>query len=235
MKMPKQIELKIERVISSLYREIEAKNYPDSINFLSEYDLRKELIGCMLGSQIRYETTVALINNIEFCGLFEDDWWVVDKIELFSFTIYRLLSGKAIGLPYKTSHRFPHRQAVNLIGLHKKLIECSLSKRLMIYKNNPQAFRKHLVEEFSGIGPKQASMFIRNIGASSDLAVLDTHILRFLGMLGVQCTSAMIATISGYERIENAVRNYASLNGYRTGHLDIAIWATMKAAREIGI
>ena len=79
-------------------------------------------------------------------------------------------------------------------------------------------------------------MFLRNIGRSYDLAILDSHVLRFMDIQDIlPMTQARIGTVAGYERAERTVVDYAVTLGYPVGYLDWAIWATMKAARELGL
>jgi N-glycosylase/DNA lyase len=79
-------------------------------------------------------------------------------------------------------------------------------------------------------------MFIRNIGKSYDLAILDTHVLKFMdiqNLLNIKTTR--LGSVQAYERVEKIVVDYANRFGYPVGFLDWAIWATMKAALELGI
>jgi len=96
--------------------------------------------------------------------------------------------------------------------------------------------RQSLVTEISGVGPKQASMFLRNTGKSYDLAILDTHVLRFMDMQNLlSINQRNISTVTAYERTERVFVDYADRLGYPVGYLDWAIWATMRAAKELGI
>ena len=63
----------------------------------------------------------------------------------------------------------------------------------------------------------------------------NTHVLRFMDMQNLLCIKdTIIGTIPSYERTERVVVNYAEKLGYPVGYLDWAIWATMRAARELG-
>ena len=94
--------------------------------------------------------------------------------------------------------------------------------------------RRHLISEISGIGPKQASMFLRNIGLSHDLAILDTHLLRYLEMQSLLDQERLkVGSLPNYERTEQVAIKYADSLGYPVGYLDWAIWATMRAAMEL--
>src|SRR5438093_13545617 len=50
---------------------------------------------------------------------------------------------------------------------------------------NPFELREWLVENVKGLGYKEASHFLRNIGLGEGFAILDRHILRNLHRLGV--------------------------------------------------
>jgi len=77
-------------------------------------------------------------------------------------------------------------------------------------------------------------MFLRNIGASYDLAILDTHVLHFMSIQGdPRVDVGQVRTLSAYERTEQVLVRYADTIGFPVGYLDWAIWATMKAAREL--
>jgi len=77
-------------------------------------------------------------------------------------------------------------------------------------------------------------MFLRNIGMSYDLAILDTHVLGFMSLQdGLQVNVTHVRTLPSYERTERILVRYADTVGFPVGYLDWAIWATMKAAREL--
>jgi N-glycosylase/DNA lyase len=98
----------------------------------------------------------------------------------------------------------------------------------------PKTIRRQLVNDIPGLGPKQASMFLRNIGRTFELAILDTHVLSFMEMQKLIPRGKLgVATMRAYERIEECMIKYAKRLGYAPGYLDFAIWATMKAAREL--
>lgn len=200
-----------------------------------EYDLRKELIGCILGSQVRHEMAVAAMENMEHAGLLDEACWVDFESEDFEYRVLDVLSGQASDLPHCGSYRFPKARSKQLAQVRNALARTSLHVRL---KDGRAAkhLRKNLVADIPGLGPKQASMFLRNIGNSYDLAILDTHVLRFMDMQDLlPIEHARIGTVTGYERAERIVIDYAETLGYPAGYLDWAIWATMKAAREIGL
>lgn len=203
---------------------------------LDEYDLRRELIGCILGSQVRYEMAVAATENLESAGLLDDAWWCCGNAgNRFESYVLKVLVGRSRGLRQGGSYRFPKVRARQLAQARNVLARVPLASRLAD-GSTAANMRRALIDHIPGLGPKQASMFLRNIGKSYDLAILDTHVLRFIDMQGLlPITEARIGTVKGYERAEQVVIGYATTLGYPVGYLDWAIWATMKAARELSL
>lgn len=200
-----------------------------------EYELRKELAGCILGSQVRHEMAVAATENLEQAGLLDDSWWTDRRNDEFGTEVLKVLSGQREALLHSGRYRFPKARSAQLAKTRDALALIPLTTRLADCQA-PKAIRKGLVVEIPGLGPKQASMFLRNIGKSYDLAILDTHVLRFMDIQDLlPIGQARIGTVTGYERTERVVIDYAGTFGYPVGYLDWAIWATMKAARELGL
>lgn len=200
-----------------------------------EEELRRELVACILGSQVRHEMAVATMQNLEFAGLLDDEWWKNESCEQFSLNVYAVLAGQWPGLPCKGRYRFPKARADQLARARDQLARLQLEARLNL-TNDTKQLRLRLVADIPGLGPKQASMFLRNVGKSYDLAILDTHVLRFMDMQeALPTTPVRLGTLAGYETVESSVVDYADSFGFPAGYLDWAIWATMKAARELAL
>jgi N-glycosylase/DNA lyase len=200
-----------------------------------EYDLRKELVGCIMGSQVRHEMAVAATANIEHAGLLDDACWIDFEDNDFEYRVLEVLAGQVSDLPHSGSYRFPKARSKQLAQVRNALARMPLDERLSDGKA-AKYLRINLVADIPGLGPKQASMFLRNIGRSYDLAILDTHVLRFMDMQALlSIEQARIGTVKGYERAEGIAIDYAESLGYPAGYLDWAIWATMKAARDLGL
>lgn len=190
----------------------------------NEYELRKELVACILGSQVRYEMAIVALSRIEDEGLFKDRWWKVGIDGSIEFKFFKILS---------KGYRFPRARAEQLAAARAAVVKQSLSERL-VSCTDVKELRRHLISEISGIGPKQASMFLRNIGLSHDLAILDTHLLRYLEMQSLLDQERLkVGSLPNYERTEQVAIKYADSLGYPVGYLDWAIWATMRAAMEL--
>ena len=94
----------------------------------------------------------------------------------------------------------------------------------------PAQSRRALVTGVVGLGPKQSSMLLRNVGRGQGLAILDHHVQYFMQLLGICQLGAPIATIKAYERIESFFVTYADYRRVRTDALDLAIWIVMRTA-----
>lgn len=81
---------------------------------------------------------------------------------------------------------------------------------------NSKSKRQWLVEEVKGCGMKVASHFLRNLGYE-DLAILDTHIIKFLDM-------GKPTSNWDYLRMESAFGKIAESYQLTVGELDMFLW-----------
>ncbi len=90
--------------------------------------------------------------------------------------------------------------------------------------SSPVAAREWLVENVKGLGYKEASHFLRNIGLGEDLAILDRHILKNLVLLGVieEVPSSLSKRI--YLDIEKEMTAFSRQVEIPMGHLDLLLW-----------
>lgn len=217
---------RFEKTIRVLCPIIEEQIQNSSQFNWSEYALRRELVACILGSQVRYEMAEMALSRIESSGLLQDDWWKMQRAKKFEGLMLDVLS---------LGYRFPKIRARQIAGVRDSLSNQSLSERLYM-ERDAKSLRQYLVVNLPGVGPKQASMFLRNVGHSHDLAILDTHVLQYLEMQELIAQKQInIGSVRAYERTELIAKEYANMLGYPVGYLDWAIWATMKAARELRI
>ena len=93
--------------------------------------------------------------------------------------------------------------------------------------------REILVSKVCGFGPKQASLFLRRIGYCSELAVLDVHVLDYLELAkGFSIKASTLGRLSVYERVEDEFRGIATQFGHAIGCVDLAMWVTMRVAKQ---
>ncbi len=90
---------------------------------------------------------------------------------------------------------------------------------------NPHQLREWLVENVKGLGYKEASHFLRNIGLGEEFAILDRHILRNLKDLQVIPEIPTTLTKKRYLEIEEKVRRFSKDIGIPVAHLDLLLWS----------
>ena len=91
--------------------------------------------------------------------------------------------------------------------------------------NNSNELREWFVENVKGMGFKEASHFLRNIGIGNDLAILDTHILKNLKKYGVLGEIPKVLNRKNYLEIENRMKRFAESIGIPFDELDLLLWA----------
>jgi N-glycosylase/DNA lyase len=116
----------------------------------------------------------------------------------------------------KTSYILEARDAFYGPGksLRNSLCACSdaLEKREWLFRN------------VKGLGCKEASHYLRNIGLGEGLAILDRHILRSMHAMGlIDRIPASISPLH-YRDMEMALEKYARKIRVPLAHLDFVIW-----------
>jgi N-glycosylase/DNA lyase len=194
-----------------------------------EAQYRSELIACILTSRVSSGSAQAALERLTSAELLSDSRWQ-DNDATFEADIASCLRSSTEGVG---AYRFPNAKAAQLARLRTALQQHSLSS-LLRAEPDMAAVRRRLVQLLPGVGPKQASMFLRNIGATYDLAILDAHAIRFLHAVGmIRSPAPNLSTLSQYEQVETHAIRYARSCEQEVGYLDWAIWITMRAVREM--
>jgi N-glycosylase/DNA lyase len=85
--------------------------------------------------------------------------------------------------------------------------------------------REWLAKNVKGMGYKEASHFLRNIGLGEGLAILDRHILKNLVKYGVVDEVPKSLTRKRYLEIETRMREFSIGIGIPLGELDLLFWS----------
>ena len=222
--------------IESAVRRICQEIYPPSRQFwwfsASEAELLFELVACILGSQVPYEVALAAAEEIRNVGLLENPTrrYCILLYEKAIYDILRQPLHNPSWAPTGRRYRFARIRANHISRTVWAIYSDggSLQRRLGACKTAREA-RRSIVEVAGGIGPKQASLFLRNIGFTEELAIFDTHLLRFMSLFGLLDQDIRpISSLRNYENLENHLRDYAKSAGYSLGCVDQAIWIVMR-------
>jgi N-glycosylase/DNA lyase len=199
----------------------------------SEKSLWRELSCCVLSSQVPYDLAVEFANKIS-----NDEILIRPcQINVLEQKLFDILSEGVFMSGRKRRYRFPRSKA-NQLATTKTAVsrEWGTLNRLIACMPDATLTRSTLVSLTSGVGPKQASMFLRNVGVSFDLAIIDRHVLNYVKSAGLESgKSFRPGSLISYMRLEEELKAYAGQFGYKVGLLDLAIWIVMKSSRELKI
>lgn len=116
--------------------------------------------------------------------------------------------------------RFRNRKAEYIVEARKHYpIRSKIKKFDDIY-----SAREWLVQNVRGMGYKEASHFLRNIGFGEELAILDRHILKNLKSLGVIEEIPRSLTKKKYFEIEKKMKKFSEKVEIPMSHLDLVLW-----------
>ena len=122
--------------------------------------------------------------------------------------------------------RFHNKKARYLVGARTLFLNKGRLSIRTPLKNLPDvhACREWLVRDIKGLGYKEASHFLRNIGLGDRIAILDRHILRNLVHLDVIQDIPASMSRSGYMQIEQKMAEFAREIHIPLAHLDLLLW-----------
>ncbi len=114
-------------------------------------------------------------------------------------------------------HRFYSKRAEYIVEARK-----FRNIKDVVTSMEPFAAREWLVENVKGIGYKEASHFLRNVGYF-EFAILDRHVLRVLEENNI-IEAPRTLTRKRYLEIESEVKKLAETLKMTPGELDLYLW-----------
>jgi N-glycosylase/DNA lyase len=131
-------------------------------------------------------------------------------------------------------YRFPRAKARQVARTYCRFRDQQLKLRTMVSLEIPSdSLRNCLTSVVDGLGPKQASMFLRDIGRADDLAIIDRHVLAYMKVVGlVSRHHTDSLTRKSYLDLEEELRRYAEFLNLPLGVLDRAIWVVVRIAKR---
>ena len=172
-----------------------------------EVDYLKELVFCILTPQ----------SKAKIC------WQKV--LELFE---EKLIFGGSVEdiASVLTGVRFRFNKAYYIVLAREKFIadgKIILREKIKQFGRPLQA-REWFVKNIKGMGYKEASHFLRNIGFGENLAILDRHILKNLKHFGVISEIPKSLTRKKYLGLEKKFLSFARIINIPPSHLDLLLW-----------
>lgn len=202
-----------------------------------ERELWRELVSCILGSRVPYNQALSATEHLTNLGLLE----AAERGKVGAPYERRLWRALARPMPNAMPgaeplcYRFPKLRANHISRTAASIYDDRSSLTAILRTSSaPQDVRARLVSLAVGIGPKQASLFLRNIGYSDDLAVLDVHVLRYMAVMGLRGKhDRSPARLAEYEHAECLFRAHSREIGYAVGCVDVAVWIVMRLLPEV--
>lgn len=224
---PDRIRYAVGVVGTEIGRQLSA----DADEAWTDARLWTELACCVLSSQVPYPTAQAAALRLESSGLLLGE-------PCCQVTLERAF-GDLLRLPLDIDgavrrYRFPDSRARQLAATVLEVRRQGGGLRnLLDGFSDVETARTWFVTHAPGLGPKQASMFLRNVGVSYDLAILDRHVINYMMMVGLTADPTPVRRMADYRRDENILRNHAADFGLPVGLLDWAVWIVMRVAGPI--
>jgi N-glycosylase/DNA lyase len=228
----------IERAVMKVCDFIDSqREKTKSWNDYSEEQLWFELVSCILGSRVRYETARACATHLWNNGFLNINCLLRNSM-YFQNRIGKELS-RSIYPPFSSGegskYRYPNSKSRYIVktGIQIYKDNNSTIKDILIDCHDGFEARKILIKTCVGIGPKQASLFLRNISFCENLAILDSHVLRYLKLLKLNDKVHNISLEKrNYYINEDMLRLYAISKKKSLATLDVGIWVVMRLIQK---
>lgn len=207
-----------------------------------EYQLRKEKISSELGAFKKSGNQAnrdELFSGLCYCictpqNRFENVQTAIEELEKKSILFLHDQDVIAYILK-KNGVRFHNRKAEYIMKARVITYDIGCPQDIknlvvkLIAKEQKDA-RKYICSDMHeqgllGLGMKEASHFLRNIGHGEDIAILDSHILDKLLECGVIEYKPKNPTYEEYLNIEAKMREWATQLGIKLGELDLLLWS----------
>lgn len=122
--------------------------------------------------------------------------------------------------------RFPNNKTSYLLAARKIFIDKGkVSIKSILNTNDILGTRDWLVKNIKGLGYKEASHFLRNIGFGSEIAILDVHILKNLKRYGVIREIPTSISKKVYLDIESKMKKFSCKIKIPLDAMDLLFWS----------
>ena len=162
-------------------------------------ELFKELCFCILTANFNAEKSIKIQDEIGECFLDDSE----DELKL---------KLKKLG------HRYPNMRANYIIQSRK----CKDSLKRVTSSSDNKAIRDWIVKNVKGLGWKECSHFLRNIGFD-DYAIIDFHIIDILVKNNL-IKRPKTLTKNKYLEIENILKDISKKLNLSLAELDLYLW-----------
>jgi len=164
------------------------------------FTLFKELCFCILTANFNAEKSIRIQKEIDNGFLLLSEEKLVDKLQ-------------------KKGHRYPKSRAKYIVEARRYK---NVLKKIIESSRDEYDLREWLVRNIKGIGYKEASHFLRNIGFKN-IAIVDFHIIDLLSRYNL-IEKPKYLSKNIYFQIEKLLRKIAKKTGVSLAELDLYMW-----------
>jgi N-glycosylase/DNA lyase len=180
-------------------------------------------IFCLLSSQFNAVRAANIAHCLVEAVPFFDQSLTLGSIEEACFTF--LSSSKA-------GYRFPKSRALQISQCWFPFAQIKDQYHDYVSSfGSERCARNQIVERFPGLGLKQGSMFLRNIGAAKTLSVVDTHILFYLDVCHGWRADRL--TPAKYLEAEDILTEAAARHSLDLNVFDTVVWTAARAIKRV--
>jgi len=165
----------------------------------SNEELFKEICFCLLTANYNAEKSIKIQNEIGECFLTDSKEELSKKLRILG-------------------HRFPNARAEYI----SESLKCKDKLNKIVQFPDKKALRDWIVNNVKGLGYKEASHFLRNVGFD-DYAIIDFHIIDILVDNKI-IKRPKTLTKKRYLEIEDVLRKLAKKTDLTLAELDLYLW-----------
>ncbi len=202
MDLQKSYISRMEKIQNRLSEFQQVWNCPDERIFA-------ELAFCFCTPQSKAKTCWSAVSGLQDSG------------KLYSGSSEEIMKALHRGVRFHNNKAGYILQARDFFTENGKL---SIKKKLM-QLGEPKQMREWLVKNLKGMGYKEASHFLRNIGFGKDIAILDRHILKNLKKQEAISEVPKTLTPKKYLEIESRMAEFSRKVNIPMDELDLLFWS----------
>jgi N-glycosylase/DNA lyase len=180
------------------------KEFADFRSTATKFDIFRELVFCILTANASAKMALKSINVLD-AKIFDG-------------------SEKTIAFALRGVYRFPTTRANYIVRSRdwlKDTVDLDINRIFDQFDDQIQ-IRDYLKDNIIGIGYKECSHFLRNIGFKG-FAILDKHVISMLNVVG--CNVTKPKNKREYKEIEAKMQEFASKNKIDFDDLDLVFWS----------
>ena len=194
------LRLKIDSLKKSSIKSLIEQRISEFEKIKSPDKIFSELCFCLLTANFKADKSIEMQNNLSKDFLYSNEQKLALELKEYG-------------------HRFWEQRAKRIILARNK--KKDLIKLLKLEKNE-QILRNWIVKNIQGLGLKEASHFLRNIGYKN-LAIIDFHIINILVKYNL-ISELKSLTPRKYVEIENILKEISLKTKLDLARLDLYLW-----------